>query len=300
MRIFLFFLFISLVLPFTCAIGQDGFSDSLVVAERDYFYRKYKTIRDTMTINTWLNLKRVSDNLEQVVQRDQQVLVALKYRISTDSALIADLKVVSEQYRELDGRYDQLNVRYKKDLATLLIFKLLIAALSFLLLILLFFLISRINRLKRCKLQIAQEEAIADDRQHQLDVLDAELRKLKQRELEFRDELEKGMGTYQERLLALQERCGILEKENLKLKEEMANGGNIHLPDFSEVGSKLELSENIDDLKQMVKSLFDERNSLMNLAGKLRKQAEEENRKSHEIINRINILAKDLSADQKN
>ncbi|NTW25440.1 MAG: hypothetical protein HGA37_12140 [Lentimicrobium sp.] len=47
-------------------------------------------------------------------------------------------------------------------------------------------------------------------------------------------------------------------------------------------------------MKQLIKSLSDERNSLMNLAGKLQIKAENEGKKYHELVEKINKLTKGL------
>lgn len=299
MRKFLIIIFLAQFLPLNWLAGQITPADSMVFAERDYFYKKYRSVRDTMTMNTWLNLKRLSDNLQQVVKRDQQIIDALNSKISADSAIVANLKDVSSQYNELSLNENRLSKRADADATSILYLKTALALLLFLCLILIFVLISRYSKLKKYREQSDHYEAVVQEKQLQLDSLEADLRKLKQREADFREELERGMETYQERLLSLQEQCHLLEKENQQLKSAppKKGKGKGDVLKLSESASGLELSDNADELKQLVRSLYDERNSLMNLAGKLQTRVEEENEKYRGIINKINLLTSDFSEE---
>jgi predicted nucleic acid-binding Zn-ribbon protein len=122
-----------------------------------------------------------------------------------------------------------------------------------------------------------------------------ELRKLKQRELDFREELERGMQSNQERLLSLQEKCGQLEKENQQLRESGEAVSATHLKNPKDISYISDLPENVEELKSIIASLIDERSSLMNLAGKLKSQFDDESRKNRDTIDRINNLLIDLS-----
>lgn len=275
--------------------AQYTAADSLLLAERDYYYMRYRSVRDTMKINTWLNLKRVSDNLEQVVKRDRQIIEALQHRIADDSAIIASNRDVAKQYEELMANFNVVNERSKNDATMLLYLKTAAGVLIFLSLILVYSIFSISGRLRKYRHERDHYEALLEERQKQLDIMDTELRKMKQREMEFRDELEKGMQVHQERLNALQNKCSFLEKENEQLQSSIADRNLSFVPVSTETHQIQELPEDIDKLKQLVKSLYDERNSLMNLAGNLRTQVEEENRKNQDIVEKINLLAKDLT-----
>jgi len=295
MKKFIFAVLILLMQPFSQAKGQMALADSLNMAEREYFYRKYRSVRDTMRINTWINLKRVSDNLEQVVKRDQQVIDALKLKITDDSVVIADLNEVSARYQGLQTEFDDLKTKAEKDNTLNNYLKIAAASLFMLFILFLFLFINSVSKLRRNRSELDQGAAALEEHQLQLDSLDAELRKLKQRETDFREELEKGMESNQVRLLTLQQKCETLEKENQQLRRISEIGDGIHIPSAGDAVSKTELSDDADELKQMIKSLMDERNSLINLAGKLRAQADTENKKNQEIISRITLLVNDLS-----
>lgn len=298
MKKFFFILIICQFLPFSFVKGQDVFDDSTVFAEREYFYRKYRSIRDTMKINTWLNLKRVSDNLEQVVKRDMQVIEALRKKASADSLVIVNLNDVVRQYNKLVLRHDELKSKSEAEELMILYLKAAVGLILLLILIFIFLFISSAGKVRKYRNLSDNYESLAEERQHHLDSLDADLRKQKAREFEFREELERGVKTYQERLFALQEKSNELITQNQQLREAVDSGGQFYTPSNAEGMMKLDIPENVDELKNMVKSLYDERNSLMNLAGKLRMQTEEENRKNREIITKINLLAQDLSGNQ--
>lgn len=282
------------ILPLSFICGQDLLSDSLLNQERDYFYRKYRSVRDTMTMNTWLNLKRVTDNLEQVVKRDQQVIDARNARISADSSTIANLNDIARQFSHLNIRHNELKAKVKEDSAIMLYLKVAAGSLLFLLLIFLFLLFSIYRSSRKYSSQNDEYEAMLEEKQHLLDALDVELRKLKTREMEFRDELEQGMQANQDRLLAIQQKCSDLEKQNNQLREAASSEGRIYVPVSGDGISKPDIPDDVEELKQLVRSLIDERNSLMNLAGKLRTQSDAENKKSQAIIEKINLLAREL------
>lgn len=296
--IILFSALFILLFPFTTAKGQQVHQDSLLLEERAYFYRKYKSVRDTMTINTWLNLKRVSDNLEQVVKRDQQVIDVMNARILSDSVIIANLTERAQLNEKQIAKDNTKNVWVKPGEKLMLYLKVAVSILFILSLTLLYFLKSRYNSLKKSRKKSEHFESLVQVKHQEIEVMDSELRRMKQRELDFRDELEKGMQLNQEKLLALQEKCNHLEDENQQLRnsrEFVAENTPGELPDIT-VNS--ELPNHKEELKRMVKSLLDERNSLMNLAGKLRNQHEEEKRKNYVIINKISNLLQGLSEDK--
>jgi hypothetical protein len=299
MKLILLTIILFCILPFTFLNGQNNNSDSLLLQERAYYYRKYRSVRDTMTINTWLNLKRVSDNLEQVVNRDQQVIEVLHERISADSVFIDSLAEAVLKNSKLLKRNEMMAQSEKLDGFPVIFLKVAVGFLIFILLILIYFLISRFNKFKLYKNSSEHYEGIAEQRLHQVEQSDMELRKMKQRELDFREELERGMQSNQERLLSLQEKCAQLEEENQQYRAgadtSAANSSFI----LSDNVSSSDFPDDVDKLKQMLNSLYQERSSLMNLAGKLRSQLEEQSTKNRTIIDKLNNLLIDFSGNSQ-
>jgi len=294
MRKFLYISFFLLILPLSFLKGQDVQSDSILFAEREYYYQKYRSVRDTMRINTWLNLKRVSDNLEQVVKRDQMVIDGLRNMLMADSIIISNLRDVSSQYEATKLKNETLQAEAETQNRVLFYYKVIIGGLSVIGLVLVIGLIGKHRNYRIYRGSSDHYEALVEEKQHQLDNLDAELRKQKQRETDFRDELEKGIQTYQVRLLNLKEKCDQLENENLQLRKLSVGSEELLTSTLAEGLPAGELPDNTDDLKQLIKSLYDERNSLMNLAGKLQGKVESEGKKYHDLIEKINRLTKDL------
>jgi len=294
MRKFLYISFFLLILPLSFLKGQDVQSDSILFAEREYYYQKYRSVRDTMRINTWLNLKRVSDNLEQVVKRDQMVIDGLRNMLMADSIIISNLRDVSSQYEATKLKNETLQAEAETQNRVLFYYKVIIGGLSVIGLVLVIGLIGKHRNYRIYRGSSDHYEALVEEKQHQLDNLDAELRKQKQRETDFRDELEKGIQTYQVRLLNLKEKCDQLENENLQLRKLSVGSEELLTSTLAEGLPAGELPDNTDDLKQLIKSLYDERNSLMNLAGKLQGKVESEGKKYHTLIEKINRLTKDL------
>ncbi|NTW24031.1 MAG: hypothetical protein HGA37_04975, partial [Lentimicrobium sp.] len=268
-----------LILPLSVLKAQDFDNDSIIFAERAYYYQKYRSVRDTMRINTWLNLKRVSDNLEQVVKRDQQVIDGLRNKLVADSLIISNLRDVSRQFDTTKMQNETLLAELDDQKSLSFYYKIIIGGLSVIGLVLIIALIGKHRHYKNFKVSSDHYEALVEEKQHQLDMLDAELRKQKQREIDFREELEKGIQTYQVRLQKLKEKCEQLENENLQLRKLSAGSEDLLTSAPTDGIPAAELSDNIDDLKQLIKSLSDERNSLMNLAGKLQIKAENEGKK---------------------
>lgn len=294
MRKFFSISFFLLILPLSFLKGQDADNDSILFAERDYYYQKYRSVRDTMRINTWLNLKRVSDNLEQVVKRDQKVIDGLRNMLVADSVIISNLRDVSIQFDAIKLQNETLQAEVEAQKRVLLHFKIIIGGLSVIVLILVIGLISKHRNYRNFRVSSDHYEALVEEKQHQLDMLDTELRKQKQREIDFRDELEKGIQTYQVRLLTLKEKCEQLEYENFNLKKLAVGSDELLTVALAEGVPAGELPDNTDDLKQLIKSLYDERKSLINLAGKLQVKVENEGKKYQVLVDKINRLIKDL------
>lgn len=296
MKLILLTIILFYILPFTFVMGQNNNSDSLLLQERAYYYRKYRSVRDTMTMNTWLNLKRVSDNLEQIVKRDQHVIDILQNRISSDSAFIDSLTEVSNN--RFLNQNEMMTRSERSDGFPVIYLKAAVGLLIFIILILFYSLISRFNKFKLYKNSSEHYEGIAEQRLHLVEQADMELRKMKQRELDFRDELERGMQSNQERLLSLQEKCAQLEKENQQFRAGADTSAAISSFIPSDISSGSDFPDDVDELKQMLNSLYEERKSLMNLAGTLRSQLQEESTKNRAIIDRISFLLSDLSENK--
>ncbi|HPG33042.1 MAG: hypothetical protein H6541_12945 [Lentimicrobiaceae bacterium] len=266
-------------------------------ADRAFYYNKYRSVRDTMTVNSWINLKRLSDNLEQVVKIDQQFIDSLRYQQKSDSAALAHVTQLTQKYDELNANFKIINERSKRDFRIIFYLKIAAGILAFIILLAIMVIYNKKVVARRYKDEGEHYEALAEERQQQLDLLDAELKKLKIREIGFREELEKGMQNHQERLLFLQNKCSTLEAENQKLKAACESMNINYQSVLDESLSVIDIPDDMEELKKLAKSLIDERKSLINLAGKLREQVETANSKYQSIILRFKRLSNELLSE---
>lgn len=285
---FVTLLFILMAIFPTSLLGN--IPDSAVMAERDYYYKKFRSVRDTMTLNTWLNLKRLSDNLEQVVLRDQ-VLLEQYYRNDTAAKLVSikDQALLKEK-DSLQIKMEQLEARAHNDMRMIWLLKTAAGLMIVFLLILLYLLYSGKIRLERLKELYHFSEKTATDKRNENIQLENELDKLRQREQEFRAELEKGLISNQEKLMMLQKKNDQLEIK-LKSFQDQANPAEVSMARMSR--KKLEIPDlpsDENDVKALLQSLSDERNSLMNLAGKLQKQLQAEKTKYQKLMQKLKII----------
>ncbi|PKP46459.1 MAG: hypothetical protein CVT94_14600 [Bacteroidetes bacterium HGW-Bacteroidetes-11] len=264
--------------------------DSTILAERDFYLKKYNSVKDTMTINTWLNLKRLSDNLQEVVLRDQIIIDQLLRQNHLDSSHWDSINSMDSELKQLRFANSQIASRSKNDLHMMWVLKTSASVLTILVLVMIYLLITSKNKISRYKKRQNELESHKIGIQNQLLLQELEVSKLKQREKDFRSELEKGLITYQEKLNLLQKRNSLLEEELSKIKNSGNNQeiGNFYLPHTSIDIS--EIPQDSEGVAAVLKAITDERDSLMNLAGKLQKQIHEEKEKYNKLVLMIKAL----------
>ncbi len=274
------------------AVGASYQVDSALINEREFYLGKVHSIRDTMTVNSWINLKRLSDNLEKLAFTDAQILDSLYSRIKADSAIIAALSAeqtatVADQSLQVSDSGETGNNRLMP-----VIMKAFIAFLLFLLLILVYLLIRKSNSLKASEAVISRFEATAAEKQSQVAMAELELTKLKQREFEFREELERGIQLNQERMQSMLQKCELLEEENRILTNRLkAQASQLQ----AGVPEDAVNEGDDDDRRLMIRSLMEERSSLMNLAATLRAQLADETRKRQTMLEKFRAVYDDIN-----
>ena len=274
------------------AVGASYQVDSALINEREFYLGKVHSIRDTMTVNSWINLKRLSDNLEKLAFTDAQILDSLYSRIKADSATIAALSVeqtatVADPSLQVSDSGETGNNRLMP-----VIMKAFIAFLLFLLLILVYLLIRKSNSLKASEAVISRFEATAAEKQSQVAMAELELTKLKQREFEFREELERGIQLNQERMQSMLQKCELLEEENRILTNRLkAQASQLQ----AGVPEDAVNEGDDDDRRLMIRSLMEERSSLMNLAATLRAQLADETRKRQTMLEKYRAVYDDIN-----
>jgi chromosome segregation ATPase len=287
MRIFTILLILMVV---TSQSLLANIPDSSVMAERDYYFKKYRSVRDTMTMNTWLNLKRLSDNLEQVVQRDQELLEHYSMIDSSANAVSINDQELKEEMSDLQIKMEQLEARAQNDMQMIWLLKTAAGLMIVFILILIYSLFSGRSKLNRLKELYHYSEKTATDKRNENILLENELDKLRQREQEFRAELEKGLISHQEKLMMLQKKNDQLELA-LKSSQDQVNPEEVPMAKISRKKREVpELPTNESDVKALLLSLSEERNSLMNLAGKLQKQLQTEKTKFQKLMQKLKSI----------
>ena len=217
MKIFTFFLILLIV--FTISLPGNA-ADSVLMTERDYYFKEYRSIRDTMTTNTWLNLKRLSDNLEQVVHRDQIIIDHYKSKADIDTLIPKKEAEYLKAMANLEMKMEQLEARTTNDMRMLWILKTAAALMILVILLLLYLLINGKSKLSHLQSLYSFTDNLSVEKRKEITMLEAELEKLRKREQDFRTELEKGLIIHQEKLMMLQKKNIKLETELKKIKEQ--------------------------------------------------------------------------------
>ncbi|MDD2527672.1 MAG: hypothetical protein RBS33_08425 [Lentimicrobium sp.] len=284
--------FILLFPAFFLPVNAQDIQDSVLEAEREYYWNRYTSIRDTLTINTWNNLKRMKDNLEQVVDRDALIIESLKQRHETDSSLVVNQADMNARYNELAAAHDVVQSRVKNDMQMMLYLKAAVGVLLLIVVILIFTLTGWVSSLKKARSRADHYESLAEQRNQMNELQESELRRLKEREIEFREELEKGIQAHQERLISIQQRNNELEHEIEELKNAAVFVSQDDDPVQVEGG---EVPNDNEELRQWGNSLLDERNSLLKLAEQLKHKVAEEKARRERLLEKIRNLAGSLS-----
>lgn len=284
--------FILLFPAFFLPVNAQDIQDSVLEAEREYYWNRYTSIRDTLTINTWNNLKRMKDNLEQVVDRDALIIESLKQRHETDSSLVVNQADMNARYNELAAAHDVVQSRVKNDMQMMLYLKAAVGVLLLIVVILIFTLTGWVSSLRKARSRADHYESLAEQRNQMNELQESELRRLKEREIEFREELEKGIQAHQERLISIQQRNNELEHEIEELKNAAVFVSQDDDPVQVEGG---EVPNDNEELRQWGNSLLDERNSLLKLAEQLKHKVAEEKARRERLLEKIRNLAGSLS-----
>lgn len=287
MKIITFFLILLMVSPIRLTGNAP---DSVLMVERDYYYKAYRSVRDTMTINTWLNLKRLSDNLEQVVERDRKIIEHYLSKASSDSLLPQNNAAELKARALLEMEMNQLEARTINDMRMLWILKTAAGLMLLVILLLLYLLINEKSKLSRFRSLYAFADKLAVEKRNEITMLESELEKLRQREQDFRAELEKGIITHQEKLIVLQKKNIQLENDLKRIKDHQSEKREIDLLTIDSKADIVKFPDNEKEVKELIQSLSDERNSLMNLAGRLQKQIETEKERYQDLVQKIKSI----------
>ena len=243
-----------LVLTFTgelSAINQD----SVTLELRAKAYKRYRHVKDTATIRTWMNMDRMNKALIDVAEYDNKLLKSYRY---SDSVLRANSQInvdtaISQQPLET-VKPPVSNTGFDKEylLATS-------AACGILVIILLVLLIIRSISLKQVRRALDESEETFNNKIKRMELLESEVKKMKSREKEIKAELEKGIIDYQGKMQQLRLRINELADENSRLEGLLAThpDGN-YTGETSSSGETVALKQElIDKLETMLTRLKD-------------------------------------------
>lgn len=283
-----------LVLPLTMQNAGAVNADSLLEAERFHYYTKYRSLKDTITVNTWVNMKRMNDHLEKIVEIDNTLFDSIRSAHQRDSLVLDTQQQLNQRYNDLIMEYDKLKARTDNDLNMMLYLKMAVGFLAAFIVLLIFMLIGRNAVNKRNKEKAEHYEAIFEEKRLEAETLQVELDRMKRREKEFRDELEKGMQLNMERLQGLQEKCNQLEEDKRRLEQSVQ-----YLPESMPGRHKEEIiasiPEDAGEMTELIRTLSEERDSLINLASQLQKKLEHEMARRESLLAKIDALVQNLS-----
>lgn len=261
-------------------------ADSVLLFERQYYYQKYLSINDTITINTWKNLKHLKDNLEEIVKIDNELIQYYQVFGNKETSIESDtINKLNSKLSEVSNQLELKTARADNDLYMIWILKTTVIVMIFIVLILIYLSINYSNKFKNARIMLKETEAESNSIKSEYLLVAEECKRLKSREDDFREELQKGLISNQEKLNLLQERIKSLESENEKLRST---------PDFTDSDFNAYLNEGETALNgssnpelnyEEIRNLISERDSLIRLAGKLQEQFLLE-KEAHEVLKR--------------
>lgn len=233
------------------AINQD----SVTLELRNKAYKRYRLVKDTATVRTWMNMDRMNKALIDVVEYDNKLLKSYRYNDSllSDSLQFAQDTVLVQQPVEdvkLTGTKNETVSGY-------LLPGLVACGIAVIVLIVL--LVMRSLSLKRVQRMLDESEETFNGKLKRMEFLESEVKKMKSREKEIKAELEKGIIDYQAKMQQLRLRIDELANENTRLESMLASqpGGDNTIergPSGETVAIKQEL---IDKLETMLARLKD-------------------------------------------
>lgn len=278
--------FVMVVLPLSGMVyGNELFQ------QRSVYTEKYRSLKDTMTIRTWKNMKEMTDNLEALVLLDERIIDSLRRKSVQDSALISEHEFLTKRYQSVEAERDILKSRTQNDMQMMLYLKAAVGLLLCALVVLIYILISRANPGLKARKEAGHYAALFESKRQETELLIEELQSIRQREIGLREELENGMQIYQDKMQILMEKCRVIEEENNRLEQELTGDridGTISPASFDESA----VAESA--LNRKIESLAGERDKLLKLNEELSRDLEEEKEKRAQLIERIKAAAGNL------
>lgn len=233
------------------AINQD----SVTLELRTKAYKRYRLVKDTTTIRTWMNMDRMNKALIDVVEYDNKLLKSYSFNdsvLTSGSQVNPDTSVSQRPLEVVKSPVSNLKFDNEYLLPALVACVILIIILTVLLIL-------RSVSLKQIRRMLDESEETFNSKIKRMEFLETEVKKMKGREKEIKAELEKGIVDYQGKMQQLRLRIDELADENTRLEGLLASSpGGDNTGDTSLKGETVAIKQElIDKLETMLARLKD-------------------------------------------
>lgn len=236
----------------------------------------YHSLIDSVIPGRLSKMYMLNNQLQNIVSKDDSIILHTYSLLDNEASAVDSINKVNQRLALLAFDNDRLQQRTTNDMKMLLILKLAVALLLVSFLILLYFATIKLNRKKSStEVQFGLLSGLESENAN----LRTELERIKSREFNLKDELDRGIQLHQDKYALLTEKFNQLLAENQKLKQ---------MPIQQSIPEDKEASELIDLLK------IENNNLTIKLNG-MQQQLDESHAKNQSILKKIEKLINDLS-----
>lgn len=236
----------------------------------------YHSLIDSVIPGRLSKMYMLNNQLQNIVSKDDSIILHTYSLLDNEASAVDSINKVNQRLALLAFDNDRLQQRTTNDMKMLLILKLAVALLLVSFLILLYFATIKLNRKKSStEVQFGLLSGLESENAN----LRTELERIKAREFNLKDELDRGIQLHQDKYALLTEKFNQLLAENQKLKQ---------MPIQQSIPEDKEASELIDLLK------IENNNLTIKLNG-MQQQLDESHAKNQSILKKIEKLINDLS-----
>jgi|GEM_PF-2310658 len=236
----------------------------------------YHSLIDSVIPGRLSKMYMLNNQLQNIVSKDDSIILHTYSLLDNEASAADSINKVNQRLALLAFDNDRLQQRTTNDMKMLLILKLAVALLLVSFLILLYFATIKLNRKKSStEVQFGLLSGLESENAN----LRTELERIKAREFNLKDELDRGIQLHQDKYALLTEKFNQLLAENQKLKQ---------MPKQQSIPEDKEASELIDLLK------IENNNLTIKLNG-MQQQLDESHAKNQSILKKIEKLINDLS-----
>lgn len=235
----------------------------------------YQSLNDSAIANRWVKQTLVFNQLNLIKAIDDSIIDQASLLAKTNAALSDSVSSSKNKMLLLSTDVEKVKARAGNDMQMLLILKIAVAVLLLVVLALIYLLYRKPARDQKTDMLEKKVRELEVERVH----IKSEIHRLKTRENQVKDELERGVHLQQEKLDSLSTRNNQLENENISLKTQLDQRN----ADFEE------------KINYSLKQLSVERDQLVNQVANLNNQLADAKTKHESMLRKINKLISDLS-----